>query len=298
MILICGVVDEPVTARLLAHAISRNIEYAFIDERNLFSKIQLDICLQDNHLSGDLIFDNWRLPVDSITGIFNRLWMSSSRVDELWRSTDKMYAFVRNIDFFLNSFPGKVANRPHALTSNGFKINQYSHIIQAGFNLPDTFTTNDVREAVELMGGNPAGWILKSNSGIRSKVRAVTAEDIALWKEHQAVPPVQFQKMLKGYNVRVHVVGEEVFACSIRTAEVDYRYGQEKEFQVVGLSAEMETQCIHLTRQLGLSLSGIDLFYAEDGRWYCFEVNCSPGYSWYEEHAGLPISNAICNYLS
>jgi len=34
-----------------------------------------------------------------------------------------------------------------------------------------------------------------------------------------------------------------------------------------------------------------------DGEWYCFEINPSPGFIYYERHSGLPISAALADLL-
>ena len=51
-------------------------------------------------------------------------------------------------------------------------------------------------------------------------------------------------------------------------------------------------------RTLGLHFAGIDLRRAPDGRWFCFEVNPSPGFTYYEAHTGQPIADAVASYLA
>lgn len=64
------------------------------------------------------------------------------------------------------------------------------------------------------------------------------------------------------------------------------------------LPAPIAERCIRLTKQLNLPLAGIDLFESQTGRYYCFEVNPSPGFSYFEEHTGQRISLAIADYLA
>jgi hypothetical protein len=45
-----------------------------------------------------------------------------------------------------------------------------------------------------------------------------------------------------------------------------------------------------LTSDLGLSLSGIDLRLTPAGEWYCFEVNPSSAFTYYQEATGHPIA--------
>jgi glutathione synthase/RimK-type ligase-like ATP-grasp enzyme len=49
---------------------------------------------------------------------------------------------------------------------------------------------------------------------------------------------------------------------------------------------------------LDLPLCGIDLKRASDGRYFCFEVNPSPAYSYYQENAGQPIAEALVRFLA
>jgi glutathione synthase/RimK-type ligase-like ATP-grasp enzyme len=54
---------------------------------------------------------------------------------------------------------------------------------------------------------------------------------------------------------------------------------------------------VALAAALDLPFAGIDLKLAADQRVVCFEVNPSPGFSWYESAAGLPISQAVACWL-
>jgi glutathione synthase/RimK-type ligase-like ATP-grasp enzyme len=48
---------------------------------------------------------------------------------------------------------------------------------------------------------------------------------------------------------------------------------------------------------LGLVLSGIDLRRTPDDEYYCFEINPSPGFIFYERNTGQPISEAVARLL-
>ena len=49
---------------------------------------------------------------------------------------------------------------------------------------------------------------------------------------------------------------------------------------------------------MNLPVAGIDLRRSPDGEWFCLEVNPSPAFSYYQAHAGLPISDAIARLLA
>ena len=114
--------------------------------------------------------------------------------------------------------------------------------------------------------------------------------------------PTQFQEQIQGVDVRVHVVGDEVFAALIRTSEVDYRYAARApdgwtRIEATGLEAGVEDRCRVLTAELGLVLSGIDLRLCADGRVVCFEVNASPAFTYYEAQS-QPIAAAVARLLA
>ena len=65
----------------------------------------------------------------------------------------------------------------------------------------------------------------------------------------------------------------------------------------VNLPPEIVARCVNLSRTLELPLCGIDLKLTPDGDYYCFEVNPSPAYSYYQECSGQDIATAIVKYL-
>jgi glutathione synthase/RimK-type ligase-like ATP-grasp enzyme len=102
---------------------------------------------------------------------------------------------------------------------------------------------------------------------------------------------------VEGTNVRVHTIGSEVFATSISADSTDYRYGN-AELKTFELSDELSKKCVKLSQALGLDFAGIDLKITPEGRIFCFEVNPSPAFSYYEANTGQPISKALALYLA
>jgi glutathione synthase/RimK-type ligase-like ATP-grasp enzyme len=112
---------------------------------------------------------------------------------------------------------------------------------------------------------------------------------------------VQFQRYIAGTNVRVHVVSGQTFATRIETDRVDYRYahrdGGSAALEPFRLPDDVAEKCVALAADLGLELAGIDLLFADDGV-YCFEVNPSPAFSYFERETGQPIARAIALALA
>ncbi len=57
------------------------------------------------------------------------------------------------------------------------------------------------------------------------------------------------------------------------------------------------TLLVEVTSDMGLLLAGVDLRRTPDGGWCCFELNPSPGFTFYEDPTGQPIAAAIARLL-
>lgn len=196
--------------------------------------------------------------------------------------------------------PARVANRPSAMAGNSSKPFQSQQLARLGFSIPPMLQTDDPAE-VRAFEREHGQLIYKSASGVRSIVQLLDERAHARLERVRHCPTL-FQKRLRGTNLRVHVVGEQAFATEIECDGLDYRYAGADRSGAADLSAtELDPQtrwlCIHAAHALGLPLAGLDLMRAEDGKTYCFEVNPSPGFSWYEDSTGQPISVALARWL-
>ena len=70
------------------------------------------------------------------------------------------------------------------------------------------------------------------------------------------------------------------------------------EMRAVELPPDIRARCVHLSIQLQLPFCGIDLKRTEQGAYYCFEVNPSPAYSYYQQYTEQPIADALVEYLA
>lgn len=195
--------------------------------------------------------------------------------------------------------PACVVNRPAAGRSNWSKPYQLQLLAGYGLVGPDTLVTTDPAAARAFLARHGA-VIYKSVSGIRSVVAALGPGD-ADRLDRVTSGPVQLQELIEGTDVRVHVVGRRWFATAVRSAATDYRYaartGYDLTMTACDLPADLGATLVRVTADLGLVLSGIDLRRTPDGRWFVFEVNPSPGFSFYEDHTGQPIADAIADEL-
>ncbi len=205
---------------------------------------------------------------------------------------DALYAWVEMT-------PALVVNRFSAMASNGSKPYQSLLIRAHGFHTPETLVTTDPEAVLEFSGRHGA-VIYKSVSGVRSIVsRLSDAHCDRLGMVRWC--PTQFQEYVPGIDYRVHVVGDATFGCEIISGCDDYRYagrsGASTSLRACPVDDELAGRCVVLARGLGLPVAGVDLRRHPDGRWYCFEVNPSPAFSYYQSATGLLIGEAIADLL-
>jgi hypothetical protein len=200
---------------------------------------------------------------------------------------------------FCDVAPIPVLNRPSAMVSNNSKTFQ-AQLIREHFRVPATVVTTD-RDAAVAFWERHGTVIYKSVSGQRSIVTRLTAAhtdrlDDVCWC------PTQLQEYVTGRDYRVHVVGPRVFATEVVSTADDYRYaarqGADCELRAYELPAEVGPRALALADALGLPLAGLDLRRTPDGEWYCFEVNPSPCFSYYERHTGQPMTAAVAALLA
>ncbi|RKH56970.1 ATP-grasp domain-containing protein [Corallococcus aberystwythensis] len=309
MILVMGPVDELLTAFFLSHLTATGREYLFVDERHLGAEVRLELDWHPGppgpgRLTGSVCFPTWRVGLESLSGIYSRLGTGGLELSQ----TPEARAERAHAAALLDLFPGPVANRMTAMMSNGSKPCQYAAILAAGLRVPDTLAGADWTRWEAFARGLDGDPIIKSVSDERSLVKQVSWQETrAAARPGHPLPPHQFQQRIPGANVRVHVVGaSEVLACRAETQALDYRHpdatGHTVSLHAVTLPQPVADACRRLSRALGLDLSGIDLIEppggsSDPGDWVCLEVNTSPGFMWFEQHAGLPIAGALAAFL-
>lgn len=286
MILVWGSRSDSPVARVLDALSARGSEVVHLDESRLASA-RYDLVFEPSP-RGWVEIEGRHVSVEEIAGAYVRPGEPGSAAGR--RASMVFLALAA-------SLPGIVLNPPAAGRSNGAKPYQLGLIARSGFDVPETLVTTDP-EAARAFLRRHGRVVYKSLSGIRSIVATLEPGDEARLNGVRT-GPVQLQKWIAGLDVRVHVVGERFFACAVRSAAADYRYaGTAAELSTYDLPPAIGDRLVALAHRMGLRLAGVDLRLAPDGAWICFEVNPSPGFTWYEDSTGQPIAAAIAEELA
>lgn len=300
MILLWGVPSEPPLHMALEAADRLGIDHLVVNQR---AAADDDVVVDIGTREGVLWTGGREVSLSTVEGVYVRI-MEPARLPELRNGQpdrrERGEALHDVLLGWVDQAPCRVANRTAAMASNASKPYQAQLISECGFEVPLTLVTNDIDEVLRFERRH-GPLVYKSTSSVRSVVSAFDDEArrrLALLRSL----PVQFQRREQGDDVRVHVVGERLLAVRAATTALDYRYasrdGHEVTLEPIDLDDDLAVRCRTLSRSLGLPFCGIDLMLRPDGSYVCFEVNPSPGYSWYEEQTGLPISEALVSWLA
>jgi glutathione synthase/RimK-type ligase-like ATP-grasp enzyme len=297
MILLWGLPHDPPLRAIADALIAAGAPIFVLDQRHA-NKTSLALSVT-NRAEGHVVVGDALLQLETVTAAYIRphgpdgtRLLGSERAREQALS-DALLLWAEIAEGII------VVNRPSAMATNGSKPYQLAQIADFGLATPKTLLTTSPPD-VQAFAAQHEQVIYKSTSGIRSIVSRFDADarqrlDDVRWC------PTQFQEFISGTDYRVHVVGNTIFAATIESAADDYRYADGNDFPIVHsarLPEDVEDRCRELAARSNLALAGIDLRCTPDGSWYCFEVNPSPAFTYYEERTEQPIAVAVAALLA
>ena len=304
MILLGGIPSESPLRRVASALDDLGAEYRIFNQRQC-RDCAIAFEVDDGGVGGELRLPGETLDLREVTAVYFRL-MDDRVLPELEGEPEgsaarrHARALHDTLYHWMEIAPGRVVNRCDPQGSNGAKPYQAQLIAAHGLDVPETLISNDPAEVLAFRSAH-GKVIYKSMSGVRSIVKTLDDDDLPRLDDIRWCP-VQFQELVPGVDVRVHVVDREVFATEIVSDVTDYRYarqaGGSATLRAIEIDGELAARCIALTAGLGLAFSGIDLRLSPGGRITCFEVNPSPAYSYYEANTGQPIAASLARYLA
>jgi glutathione synthase/RimK-type ligase-like ATP-grasp enzyme len=299
MILLFGAMTDSVMGFLVARMLEREVHFLFLDPRNHGDGFHMGWSVEPHGCDGRLHFAGRTYPLSDIRSAYVRE-LSTLRPEGQKQGTYDDGATCWLLNCFLETAPILVVNRAFASMTNMSKPYQTQRIARAGFPVPRTLVTNCPDEARAFYEGCGRRAIFKSTSGIRSIVVRMKDDDLERLDRLRGCP-TQFQEWIPGTDVRVHVMGERLFATEVTTDAVDYRYagrdGHERTMRAVELPPDIARRCRDTAAALGLVSAGIDLRRTPDGEYYCFEANPTPGFTFYQQYTGQRIGDALVDLL-
>jgi glutathione synthase/RimK-type ligase-like ATP-grasp enzyme len=264
-----------------------------------------------------LYLENAQVNLESVKSVWYRRPNSPVAGPEI---TDNLTAgyVVEESKVFLNNLWNTmeclwVPAPPSVLRKAELKASQLKLAGSLGFDLPPTLITNNPQEFLEFYcqhNGNIISKVLgpalyrSVGDTFNRYTQVVTKRDVAHWRTIRFCPVIFQAYVLKRIELRITVVGREVFAAEIHSQHSnqtrhDWRHYDQFETPYFPheLPAELRARCLDLVERLGLCYGAIDMVLTPDGRYVFLEINPNGQYLWIEQMTGLPISEAICDLL-
>lgn len=224
--------------------------------------------------------------------------------------------FLVFLRYWLKDIPsiGSIVNdRPAAS-----KMLQYAIAREVGFKIPRSCFSN-VKEPFLNMSRECTDLILKpievcdiwdEKQGVdyvfyAQKTPAASLREVPDAAFSQTVSFVQ-EYIEKAFELRVTVVGNQVFACKIdsqtqqeETGRIDWRQGYEHGLrqEAFVLPDSVASQCVTFLRRMGLNFGCFDFIVTPSGEYVFLECNPNGQWLWVELAVGLKISEAIADFL-
>jgi glutathione synthase/RimK-type ligase-like ATP-grasp enzyme len=200
-------------------------------------------------------------------------------------------------------------NRPAAAFGARSKPAQLMLASELGFKVPATLITNAADKALEFaeaVGGNVvvksvySATVAFDGNEFACITKRIDSDMLRQSADAISLCPTQFQQeIVKECDLRVTVVGDQIFACRIEsqghaTTEVDWRVDPDLcRYSTYELPDWAENACRRIVAQAGLEYGAIDLVLSAEGDLVFLENNPGGQYLWIEIDTGMPITDAL-----
>jgi hypothetical protein len=198
-------------------------------------------------------------------------------------------------------------NPPTRDDTAGRKLLQLQVARELGLAIPRTMATSDPGEAARFLDRSPgARTIFKTFSCTHQVWRETRlvgpSERDAL--ESVRLAPVIFQEYVEAdVDVRVTIVGGDVFPAAIHSADTDYPVDFRMSIgqalvEPMTLPDDVVARLLALMARLGIVYGAFDLRRTPRGEYVFLEVNTAGEFLFIEDRTGQPIAEAVAGWLT
>ena len=192
------------------------------------------------------------------------------------------------------------------------KLAQLDMAREIGLNVPDTIVTNvpdQVKAFVDQHGDILCKTFLNSGFKIAGEYESIFAHKLStaeIERESNRVQnaPVILQEYVeKAYEVRLNVIGKQIFACAIYSQVnegtlIDWRVDPFScEHRIIEPPPEVAAKCFELTSRSALQFAAMDFIVTRSGEWVFLESNPNGQWLWIEQMTGAPLARAVADLL-
>jgi ATP-grasp ribosomal peptide maturase len=263
----------------------------------------------DRGWTGTLRVGERTLVLEEVTSIWYRRPKFFTFDDRL-NTLERKHAFAESrqgLGGVLRSLPALWVNHPDHMTFANYKPFQLEAARRCGLQVPRTIITNSAGHARDFAGRQSGPIVFKSMSngptgGGAAATLYTSQVDVDDLDDAAGIECSAYlfqERLAKHRDVRVTVVGAEIFAASIEGPALDWRTLPDRElkYEIHELSPATEAAVRRFVSDLHLPYAAIDFVLTEEGTEVFLEVNTAGEWGWIEHHTGLPITRALVDLL-
>ena len=188
-------------------------------------------------------------------------------------------------------------NSLESVITHRYKPLQLQLMKQNGIKVPETLITNDPDAVKKLCLESDSEYIYKPIRGWANTaiLKKEDLEDERLSSVRYS--PITLQQCIKGQDIRVYVIGDEIFSVGIESSDVDSRSSENNKHFRIEIPDDIKKMCIKICKMMGLVYTAVDMKRTENGEYFVFEANATPVFINDEIDCKYPISDKICELL-
>jgi glutathione synthase/RimK-type ligase-like ATP-grasp enzyme len=206
-------------------------------------------------------------------------------------------------------------SNPDSVREANDRIRQLQLAKKLDFNIPPTLVTNDPNAAREFYHLHNQNIIFKAlhHHGVEvggklysMYTHRITEQELVKLNDLIYAPCILQQRLTKKSELRITVVGDQVFAAQLDVP--DSPVGYEDIHQLLSscnfritiykhLSNSISDRCIKLVKLLGLKYAAVDFVIDGNNRLVFLEANPIGDWYWIESKTGLPITKSMVDLI-
>ena len=301
MILIIGSKEEVHANFIYEKLISEKEDVSFFDTRLIPNNLTISWNPSDCILEkGYFNIEGNKISFSDIKSVY---WRNHYGYSQLLAHGDYQlkYMLEREIESAFNSLfmvsDWLWCNPLTAIEMHKKKTYQLNLMAQNKIRVPKTLITNNKEDIEQFLEENNNKVIFKPVLGGAS-TQQLSKEDLTKNNLDLLInSPVQFQEMVEGVDIRVYVMGNEIFPAEIKANTLDFRDDKNAKIVPIELPNDVKQNCLKIMPLFNLNYTGIDIRKTPQGEYVFIEANPAPMFIHFEKQTGYPISDTLIKLL-
>jgi glutathione synthase/RimK-type ligase-like ATP-grasp enzyme len=310
MILIVSWPEDAHAAAVRAELRHRDVAAVLLDLARFPRELALAIRYDDGRRSYSLIDDGEVLALDEARVVWWRRPRPFVLHPEIAQGEHARFAYSESVEAFAGLWQSLATtwiNHPTREEVASRKVHQLRVAQEVGLEIPRTLVTNDPDEARSFAAAHERGGVAYKTflPGFHDwrETRVLRSEELADLETVRYAPVIFQEYVPLRLDLRVTVVGGEMFAAAIHSAETSYQADYRMDLdsarvEPFELPQDVRTGIERLMGRLGLVYGAIDMRLTPDGRFVFLEINPSGEWLFVEERSGQPITAAFAAQLA